>query len=67
MTDSVLLTQGMETLIEKFGIVDAERFVFLLNKEPFDYTKFHGSLLDGMSIDQLCDAAAKASENLDSN
>ena len=67
MTDSVLLSQGMDVLIEKFGIVDAERFVFLMNKEPFDYTKFHGTLFEGMSVDELCEAATKASEKIDTD
>jgi len=25
--------------INAFGAVDVERFIFLVNKEPFDYTK----------------------------
>ena len=62
MTDTILMSEGMQTLINRFGIVDAGRFVYLMNKEPFDYTKFHHTLFEGMTLDELCEAALKAGE-----
>ena len=32
------LSEGMNVLLENLGAVDAERFIALMNKEPFDYT-----------------------------
>ena len=49
MNDTVLLDTGMSILIEKLGLVEAERFVFLVNKEPFDYTKWQSTLYEGMT------------------
>ena len=43
-TDSVVKTEGMSALLEKLGKVDAERFVALLLREPFDYTVWRESL-----------------------
>ena len=43
-TDSVIRTEGMNALLEKLGKVDAERFVSLLIREPFDYTAWRISL-----------------------
>ena len=39
-TDSVLRWQGMDVLIKYLGEVDAERFISLMIREPFDYTKW---------------------------
>ena len=49
MNDTVLLDTGMSILVEKLGLVEAERFVFLVNKEPFDYTKWQSTLYEGMT------------------
>ena len=40
MNDTILLDTGMDVLVEKLGLVEAERFIFLVNKESFDYTKW---------------------------
>ena len=45
-TDSVVRTEGMSALLEKLGKIDAERFVALLLREPFDYTAWRTSLND---------------------
>ena len=39
-TDSVLRWQGMNLLIKYLGEVDAERFISLMIRELFDYTKW---------------------------
>ena len=62
MTDTILMSEGMQTLINRFGIVDAGRFVYLMNKEPFDYTKFHHGLFEGMTLDEMCEVASQASD-----
>ena len=43
-TDSVVRAEGMNALLEKLGRVDAERFVALLLREPFDYTIWRETL-----------------------
>ena len=43
-TDSVVRTEGMSALLERLGKVDAERFVSLILREPFDYTAWRTSL-----------------------
>ena len=40
MTDSELKTQGYKLLVEAFGDVNAERFIALTLREPFDYTEW---------------------------
>ena len=59
MNDTVLLDKGMDILIERLGLVEAERFIFLVNKEPFDYTKWRQGLFEGMTGREI---SAKAME-----
>jgi hypothetical protein len=54
MTESVLLRTGMETLVNRLGGVEAERFVSLLLREPFDYTEWRrNNLCVGMSVEEV--------------
>ena len=36
-----LMSRGMECLVKNMGIVDAEYFIAAIQREPFDYTKWH--------------------------
>jgi len=54
MTESVLLKTGMQVLIERFGHVEAERFVSLLLREPFDYTRWREeNLFVDMAVEEI--------------
>ena len=52
-TDTILRIEGMKVLLTYLGMVEAERFVALLQREPFDYTKWQENLFDNMSIEQI--------------
>lgn len=39
-TDTIIKQEGINALISQLGYVDAERFLVLITKEPFDYTKW---------------------------
>jgi hypothetical protein len=43
----------MKILTEQLGLVEAERFVYLMNKERFDYTKWHGVLSEGKTVEEI--------------
>jgi len=45
-TDSVVKAEGMNALLERLGKVDAERFISLFLREPFDYTTWRTALND---------------------
>ena len=64
MNDTILLDTGMDVLIEKLGLVDAERFVFLVNKEPFDYTKWRQNLFEGMTGREISAAAMEQRQKM---
>jgi len=61
-TDTVVRNEGMRLLLEGLGKVDAERFISLIIKEPFDYTKWQGELFSGMSVRELSRAAMDATK-----
>ena len=57
--DTVIRTEGMNTLIKNLGLVETERFVMLIQKETFDYTRWQENLYDDMTIEELYTNAAK--------
>lgn len=50
MTSSMneLMSRGMECLTETLGVVEAERFISLVIRERFDYTKWQREYFDKM-------------------
>ena len=57
ITDTVLRVEGMRKLNEWFGLVNAERFIALIIREPFDYTEWQEDLYEDMSISEICQKA----------
>ena len=55
--DTLLRQEGMRVLSEKLGLVEAERFITLIIREPFDYTKWQSDLYQDMSVEELCKRA----------
>ena len=41
ITDAEIKTKGVHVLSQYLGDVEAERFVALIQREPFDYTEWH--------------------------
>jgi len=57
MTDTILQNEGIKILIKNLGKVEAERFIALINREPFDYTEWQKDLFDDMSVEELSEKA----------
>ncbi|MDD2211831.1 MAG: hypothetical protein PHS83_03085 [Clostridia bacterium] len=55
--DSLIRQEGMNVLLDKLGKVDAERFISMVLREPFDYTKWQENLFEKMTLSELCDKA----------
>ena len=58
-TEMVLRNKGMKVLVDKLGHVEAERFISLIIREPFDYTEWQKDLFDNMSVKELSNLAMK--------
>jgi hypothetical protein len=67
MNDSILLNTGFEFLTEKFGLVEAERFIALVIAEPSDYTKWREHLFDGLTAKELSNKAMEYRKELNSD
>jgi hypothetical protein len=48
--DTVLKYEGMKVLAERLGVVEAERFIALIRREPFDYTEWQRNLFGDMPL-----------------
>jgi hypothetical protein len=62
-TDTLIRNEGMEILVKNLGLVEAERFIMLIQKEPFDYTKWQETLFENMSIEEISKNAAEYRKN----
>jgi hypothetical protein len=61
-SDTLIRHEGMKALRECLGLVEAEKFITLLRREPFDYTEWRKVLWEGKTIEDLF-LAAKEFEN----
>jgi hypothetical protein len=52
-TDTVLRQTIIEHLIETYGNVETERFISLIIREPFDYTKWRRERFDDQSVEDI--------------
>jgi len=63
-TDTTIRNEGTKVLMENLGLVEAERFIMLIQKEAFDYTLWQEHLFEDMSIDEISRKATEFRENL---
>jgi hypothetical protein len=52
-SDSEIKMSGFEILNRNLGMVETERFIVLILREKFDYTKWRGNLFDGLSGNEI--------------
>jgi len=62
-SDTLIKSDGMRILAEKLGIIEAERFITLVLREPFDYTDWQRNLYGDMGVKELYDKVV-ASEKI---
>ncbi len=63
ITDNEIKLQGIEALISSLGEVQAERFISLILKEPFDYTEWQKKLWPDKNIEEISSMAMKNYSN----
>ncbi|MEZ5536408.1 MAG: hypothetical protein R3F02_12380 [Thiolinea sp.] len=57
ITDTEIKVKGLQMLAKHLGDVEAERFVALIQREPFDYTKWRQDLDDDLSLEEISQKA----------
>ncbi|MBN1138865.1 MAG: hypothetical protein JXM73_19930 [Anaerolineae bacterium] len=60
ITDTEIRAKGIEILIKALGELNAERFITLLLREPFDYIQWQRNLWSDKSIKELSEMAMKS-------
>ena len=63
-TDTAIRREGMNLLLQGMGHVDAERFIALILKEPFDYTEWRRTNLEDEDVRTLSRKAMEYSRSL---
>lgn len=53
ITDTEIKAKGMQVLAQYLGDVEAERFIALIQREPFDYTKWRQDMDEDLSIEEI--------------
>jgi hypothetical protein len=59
-TDTLIKHDGFQAIFEKLDIVEAERFIALIQRDNFDYTEWRKDLWEDLSVEEL---SAKAMES----
>ena len=59
ITDTEIKITGFQILAKKMGNVEAERFIALIQREPFDYTKWHQNIDEDLTIEEISSKAMK--------
>ena len=54
-----IMDAGFACLVEKLGIIDAERFIALIKRDNFDYTVWQREYFDKMKPGQILEEAVK--------
>ena len=63
ITDSEIRLRGIEALIAALGEVQAERFISLMLREPFDYTQWQRKLWENADLETLSQQAMQYRRN----
>ena len=58
-TDNEIKATGVRALVAALGDVQAEKFIALIQREPFDYTQWQRTLWPDKDIEAISQAAMK--------
>ncbi len=62
--DTEIKLLGLEILTQHLGIVETERFIALIQREKFDYTKWRQNLFAGLSGEEISRRAMEFQKTL---
>lgn len=53
ITDTEIKTKGLQVLTQHLGNIEAERFIALIQREPFDYTRWRQDMDEELSMEEI--------------
>jgi len=63
-TDFEIRNEGFKLLFQYMDSVDAERFLALVNRDRFDYTKWREGLFENMSLTEIIEQGKNYSQSI---
>ena len=63
ITDTEIRVKGVQVLAQYLGDIEMERFIALIQREPFDYTKWRQNIDDDDSIESISKKAMQLRTN----
>ncbi len=64
ITDTEIKLKGFRALATSLGNIGAERFIALIQREPFDYTKWQRDLWDKKNVEEISRKAMEVKKAL---
>lgn len=66
ITDTEIKLRGFEILSNSLGLVEAEKFIALIQREPFDYTEWRKKGLEtNLSIEAISEKAMEYQKKIE--
>lgn len=59
ISDNEIRAAGFRALVAALGDVQAEKFIALIQREPFDYTQWQRALWPDKSVEEISQAAMR--------
>lgn len=53
ITDTEIKTKGLQVLTQHLGNIETERFIALIQREPFDYTRWRQDMDEELNIEEI--------------
>lgn len=61
-SDIEIMNRGINCLLEKLGVIETERFISVINREKFDYTKWRRQRFDNVDSEEFNEVAINYSK-----
>jgi hypothetical protein len=59
ISDTEIKIKGLKVLSETLGDIESERFISLIQREHFDYTKWRQDLYEDLTVEEISGKAMK--------
>lgn len=63
ITDTEIKVKGVQILAKYLGDIEMERFIALIQREPFDYTQWRQDIDESESLEELSQKAMELRNN----
>lgn len=58
-----IMNKGINCLLQQLGVAETEKFISIINREKFDYTKWRENLFENKTLEEINAEAVKFAKN----